>query len=133
MNTVCFMRINWWRKSFDCVIFCAEPKRTEIDMTTDDDDDDILGAPKMGHNNPPGTIAASQLKTIIERLERLDEEKKATLDDIKEVYAEAKANGFDPKTIRKVLAHRKKPTEELQEEEALLDLYLAALGMLPEV
>ncbi len=77
------------------------------------------------------TVAAGQLKSIIERVERLEEEKKEVADQIKEIYAEAKANGFDAKTIRKVVSLRKKPIEEREEEEALLDLYLSALGMLP--
>ena len=76
-------------------------------------------------------VAAGQLKSIIERIERLEEEKKAVAEQIKEVYAEAKANGFDTKTLRKVVSLRKRSTEERQEEEALLDLYLSALGMLP--
>ena len=78
------------------------------------------------------TVAAGQLKSIIERVERLEEEKKEVADQIKEVYAEAKANGFDAKTIRKVVSLRKMRTEEREEEEALLDLYLSALGMLPD-
>ena len=77
------------------------------------------------------SVAAGQLKAIIERIERLEEEKKEVAEQIKEVYAEAKANGFDAKTLRKVVSLRKKPTEERQEEEALLELYLSALGMLP--
>ena len=77
------------------------------------------------------TVAGDQLKSIIERVERLEEEKKEVAEQIKEVYAEAKSNGFDAKTIRKVVSLRRKNTEERQEEEALLDLYLAALGMLP--
>jgi uncharacterized protein (UPF0335 family) len=77
------------------------------------------------------TVAAGQLKSIIERIERLEEEKKEIAEQIKEVYAEAKANGFDARILRKVVSLRKKPTEERQEEEALLDLYLSALGMLP--
>jgi uncharacterized protein (UPF0335 family) len=77
------------------------------------------------------TVAVGQLKSVIERIERLEEEKKETAEQIKEVYAEAKSSGFDAKTIRKVVSLRKKPTEERQEEEALLDLYLSALGMLP--
>ena len=76
-------------------------------------------------------VAAGQLKSIIERIERLEEEKKAVAEQIKEVYAEAKANGFDARTLRKVVSLRKRSTEERQEEEALLDLYLSALGMLP--
>ena len=77
------------------------------------------------------TVAVGQLKSVIERIERLEEEKKETAEQIKEVYQEAKSSGFDAKTIRKVVSLRKKPTEERQEEEALLDLYLSALGMLP--
>jgi uncharacterized protein (UPF0335 family) len=77
------------------------------------------------------TVAAGQLRAIVERIERLEEEKKEVAEQIKEVYSEAKANGFDAKTIRKVVGLRKKPTEEREEEEALLDLYLSALGMAP--
>ena len=76
-------------------------------------------------------VAAGQLRAIIERIENLEEEKKEVADQIKEVYAEAKGNGFDTKTLRKVIQLRKRSTEERQEEEALLDLYLSALGMLP--
>lgn len=77
------------------------------------------------------TVAAGQLRAIIERIENLEEERKEIADQIKEVYAEAKGNGFDTKTLRKVIQLRKRSTEERQEEEALLDLYLSALGMLP--
>lgn len=77
------------------------------------------------------TVAAGQLRSIIERVERLEEEKKEVADQIKEVMAEAKANGFDTKTLRKVISLRKKNVEERQEEEAMLDLYLHALGMIP--
>ena len=76
-------------------------------------------------------VAAGQLKSIVERIERLEEEKKEIADQVKEVYAEAKANGFDTKTLRKVVGLRKKNLEERQEEEAMLDLYLHALGMVP--
>ena len=74
-------------------------------------------------------IAREQLKSIVERIERLEEEKAALADDIKEVYAEAKANGFDTKTLRTVIRLRKQDSAERQEQEALLDLYLHALGM----
>ena len=77
------------------------------------------------------SIAADQLKAFIERIERLEEEKAGIAGDIKEVYAEAKANGFDTKILRKVIAIRKKDRHEREEEEAMLDLYLNALGMLP--
>jgi uncharacterized protein (UPF0335 family) len=76
-------------------------------------------------------VAAGQLKSIVERVERLEEEKKAVAEQIRELYAEAKANGFDTRTLRKVVSLRKRSTEERQEEEALLELYLSALGMLP--
>ena len=79
------------------------------------------------------SVARDQLRTIVERIERLEEEKKAIADDIKDVYAEAKANGFDAKTLRKVVSLRKIEVAERQEQEAMLDLYLSALGMLPEV
>lgn len=75
------------------------------------------------------SIAADQLKSIVERIERLEEDKKAIADDIKEVYAEAKANGFDNAILRKIVALRKKPAAERAEEDAILELYLQALGM----
>lgn len=75
-----------------------------------------------------GTVAREQLKSIIARIERLEEEKKALADDIKEVYAEAKANGYDTKVLRKVVSLRKQDRNERAEQEALLELYLGALG-----
>jgi uncharacterized protein (UPF0335 family) len=78
-----------------------------------------------------GGVAASQLRSFVERIERLEEEKKGIADDIRDVYAEAKGNGFDTKVLRKVIALRKKDAAERQEEEAILDLYLHALGMAP--
>ena len=77
------------------------------------------------------TVAADQLRTIVERIERLEEEKKEIAEQIKEVYAEAKGNGFDTKALKRIVSLRKKPAEEREEEEAVLDLYLSALGMLP--
>ncbi len=76
------------------------------------------------------SFAQGQLRAIVERIERLEEEKKALADDIKEVYGEAKANGFDTKTLRKVVMLRKKDRSEREEEEAMLDLYMNALGMI---
>jgi len=76
------------------------------------------------------SFAKGQLKTIVERIERLEEEKKTIAADIKEVYAEAKGNGFDTKILRKVISIRKKDRHEREEEEAMLDVYLDALGML---
>jgi uncharacterized protein (UPF0335 family) len=75
------------------------------------------------------TVAAGQLRAIIERIERLEEEKKTISDDIKEVFAEAKGTGFDTKAIRTIIRLRKKDQAERQEEETILDLYKAALGM----
>ena len=77
----------------------------------------------------PASFAKDQLRSIIERIERLEEEKQALADDIKEVYAEAKANGFDAKTLRTVVKLRREDANERQEREALLDLYMHALGM----
>ncbi len=74
-------------------------------------------------------FARDQLKSIVERIERLEEEKQALSDDIKEVYAEAKANGFDARTLRTVVRLRKQDSNERQEQEALLELYMQALGM----
>ena len=76
-------------------------------------------------------IAADQLRLFIERIERLEEEKKGISDDIRDVFAEAKGNGFDTKVMRQVIRLRKKEPAERQEEEAILDLYLHALGMAP--
>jgi uncharacterized protein (UPF0335 family) len=78
------------------------------------------------------SFAQGQIRSIVERIERLEEEKKTIAGDIKEVYAEAKANGFDTKILRKVISIRKKDRHEREEEEAVLDLYMQALGMLPE-
>lgn len=75
------------------------------------------------------TVAAGQLRAFIERIERLDEEKKTISDDIKEVFAEAKGTGFDTKAMRSIIRLRKKDQAERQEEETILDLYKAALGM----
>ncbi len=74
-------------------------------------------------------VQGDQLKSIVERIERLEEEKKTIADDIKEVYAEAKGTGFDTKAIRTIIRLRKKDQAERQEEETILDLYKAALGM----
>lgn len=77
-------------------------------------------------------IARDQLRSIVERIERLEEEKKTITDDIKEVYGEAKGNGFDVKALRQIVRLRKQDRNERAEQEALLDLYLHALGMASE-
>jgi uncharacterized protein (UPF0335 family) len=84
----------------------------------------------MASASSPANLAVDQLRSIVERIERLEEEKAALAEDIKEVYAEAKGNGFDTKTLRTVVRLRKQDTSERAEQEALLDLYLNALGMI---
>ncbi|MBN9435233.1 MAG: DUF2312 domain-containing protein [Bosea sp.] len=74
-------------------------------------------------------IAAAQLRSIVERIERLEEEKKAIADDIKDVYGEAKGNGYDTKVLRTIIRLRKQDANEREEQDAILDLYKQALGM----
>jgi uncharacterized protein (UPF0335 family) len=76
-----------------------------------------------------GSIAADELRLLIERIERLEEEKKAISDDVKDVYSEAKARGYDTKTMRAIVRLRKMENHVRQEAEALLDTYKAALGL----
>jgi uncharacterized protein (UPF0335 family) len=77
--------------------------------------------------NPSG-VAADQLRSIVERIEHLEEEKKALADDIRDVYLEAKGNGFDVKALRAVIRLRKQDRNERAEQEAILETYLSALG-----
>ena len=79
-----------------------------------------------------GGIAGEQLKSIIERIERLEEEKASIASDIKDVFAEAKGNGYDIKTLRTVIRLRKQDAAEREEAEYLLDTYKRALGMVPD-
>lgn len=80
---------------------------------------------------PPATrFAKDQLKSVIERVERLEEEKKAIADDIRDVYAEAKGNGFDVKALRTIIRLRKQEPNERQEHETIVETYMHALGML---
>lgn len=101
-----------------------------------DDDDDLVGKP--GHNSrnaDDDTVngaARSQLRSFVERIERLEEEKKTIADDIKDVYAEAKGTGFDTKALRKIVSERKQDANERLEFEAVLDLYRHALGMIAQ-
>ena len=76
-----------------------------------------------------GGIAADRLRSLIERIERLEEERKALSSDIKDIYAEAKSAGFDVKVIRQLISIRKKEPAEVEEQETLLDIYRRALGM----
>ena len=75
-----------------------------------------------------GGIAADRLRSIIERVERLEEERKALADDIKDIFGEAKSAGFDVKVIRQIIRQRKQEPAEVEEQETLLDLYRRALG-----
>lgn len=76
-----------------------------------------------------GSIAADELRLLIERIERLEEEKMAIADDVRDVYAEAKSRGYDAKTMRRIVALRKMETHDRQEAEALLQTYAAAVGL----
>lgn len=75
------------------------------------------------------TVAAGQLRALIERIERLEEDKQSVADDIREVYSEAKGTGFDTKAIRTIIRWRKKDTAQRQEEATILELYAGALGL----
>ncbi len=82
-----------------------------------------------GETKDVGGVGGARLKAFVERIERLEEEKKALAEDIKEIYAESKAVGFDAKIIRKVVSLRKMDTEKRREEEELLELYKSAIGL----
>lgn len=109
------------------------------------------GVPKMAHNSGAdaaelaeltgddeserptvnvGGVAGERLRSFIQRIERLEEEKKTIAEDVREVYAEAKSNGFDPKIMRQVIKLRNMEAADRQEQEALIEAYLTALGML---
>lgn len=77
-----------------------------------------------------GHVAADELRLLVERAERLEEEKKGIQDDIKDVMSEAKSRGYSPKAIRQIMAIRKKKREEFQEEQSILEVYMQALGMI---
>jgi len=89
-----------------------------------------MPATASAENEKPATrFAKDQLKAFVERIERLEEEKKATSDDIRDVYAEAKGTGFDTKALRSIVRLRKLGTDERREQREVLDTYLHALGM----
>jgi len=85
---------------------------------------------EIGHNST--NFAKDQLKAFVERIERLEEEKKTISDDIRDVYAESKSNGFDVKALRAVIRLRKQDAQERREQEAILETYMHALGMLAD-
>jgi uncharacterized protein (UPF0335 family) len=90
---------------------------------------DTAGANDTQDHAQWGNIAADRLRSIIERIERLEEERKALGSDIKDIYAESKSAGFDPKVIRKLISIRKQEPADVEEQETLLDVYRRALGM----
>lgn len=94
-----------------------------------DDDDDLVGAAGLKGGSNSAKTAQDQLRAFVERIERMEEEKKAIADDIKEIYTEAKGNGFDTKALRQIVRERKQDASERMEFESILDLYRAALGM----
>lgn len=101
----------------------ADPMQTDLEAATG-------AAPEQEEREAvAGGIAADRLRSIIERVERLEEERKALGNDIKDIYAEAKSGGFDVKVVRQVIALRRKEPAEVEEQETLLDLYRRALGM----
>ena len=91
---------------------------------------------EIGHNSgavadePSTRFAKDQLKSIIERIERLEEEKKTIADDIRDVYAESKGNGFDVKALRTIVRLRREDPQKRQEAETILETYMQALGMI---
>ena len=87
----------------------------------------------MPNSAEVGGIAADRLRSIVERIERLEEERKVLGEDIKDIYTESKSAGFDPKVVKQIIALRKKDPEEVSEQDALLDLYKRALGMQPDL
>lgn len=90
-----------------------------------------MSEPSIGHNSESATrLVNDQLKSIIERIERLEEEKRAIAEDIRDVYTESKGNGFDVKALRAIIRMRKQDANERAEQEAILDSYMQALGML---
>lgn len=114
-------------------------KKKKTPTQPDADSDDILGTAHTSDGKPRPNdgpvsdesyrVTADELRQFIERFERLDAEKKDIAEQQKEVMAEAKARGYDTKVMRKVLALRKRDKDDIAEEEAVLDMYLEALGM----
>ena len=92
--------------------------------------DATVAAEANGKSKDATRFAKDQLKALVERIEHLEEEKKAIADDIKDVYAEAKGNGYDVKALRKIIRLRKQDKNERAEEEAILETYMHALGMI---
>lgn len=85
--------------------------------------------PGIGHNAKTGEVSGSRLKSFIERVERMEQERKTINEDIKDIYSEAKATGFEPKIMRKIVALRKQNLEKRREESEIMELYMSAIGM----
>jgi uncharacterized protein (UPF0335 family) len=100
-----------------------------MDQMTDIDEAPPAKTRKSRKDDEVHGIAVDRLRSIIERIERLEEEKKALSSDIKDIMAEAKSAGFEPKALRRVLAARRMETQEREELEGLLEVYMNALGM----
>lgn len=94
----------------------------KTNLKTQDDDDSEQEA-------APANVSGARLKSFLERIERLEEEKKGLGDDIKDVYSEAKGTGFEPRIMRKIISLRKTNLEKRREEAELLELYMSAIGM----
>lgn len=96
------------------------------------EEDDLIGGEDLSEDDRSnsGNVAANHLRSFVERIERLEEEKATIATDIKEVYAEAKGAGFDTKALRKIVSERKQNAHDLAEFESILDLYRHALGMI---
>lgn len=93
--------------------------------------DEGMQTPQMGHNSDAVTqFSKDQLRTIIERVERMEEEKKAASDDIRDIYAEAKGNGYDVKALRTIVRMRKQDPSDRAEQETILETYMHAMGMI---
>jgi len=93
-----------------------------------------MSEPQAGHNTqteqPAPRLAKDQIRSIVERIERMEEEKKTIADDIKDIYAEAKGSGYDVKALRTIIRLRKQDANERQEAETILETYMHALGMI---
>jgi uncharacterized protein (UPF0335 family) len=91
-----------------------------------------MSEPSIGHNSEPSVtqFPKDQLRAIVERIERLEEEKKVISDDVKDVYLEAKSGGWDVKALRTIVRLRKQDANERQEQETILETYMHAMGML---
>ena len=96
---------------------------------TDDDAKASRARQAASPDSDVGGIAADRLRSIVDRIERLEQERKALGDDIKDIYSEAKSAGFDVKVVRQIIRLRKQEPAEVEEQETLLDLYRRALGM----